>query len=143
MKRIFKLGMPLFLMMVLFGMLSCSNKVAKNTYKCEIDERVSIEFKKGDDAVIFYELEVQKDDPTTEYETKKIQAAIGTYRIKDNLIIFTVGNQNALLNAIIPAKVKDGKVPKALYPIQNSFSFIIQDSGAKLTCNVDGSTWKK
>lgn len=143
MKKFIKNTLPLFAIAVAILLVSCSNPLAKNVYKCEDEQTVVMEFKKDYSVVIFWDLPEVKPESEQEdkYAPKKLQLATGSYRLSDKFLTVTIGTSRDITTEYT---CKDDKWPQTFSKIRrgDEYTFQIQDDG-NLCSNIDGKIWKK
>lgn len=153
MKKFIKSALPLIAITAVILIASCGNAVAKNTYQCDEEQEITIEFANDNSFVAYCTAELRDkrvEVPEGEepmYTPKKLQLATGTYRVNGKLLTITVGTGRDL-ESIYEFKPVDenteAKVPSLVRGLHRGaeFTFQIQDGG-KLTSNFDGNTWTK
>jgi len=151
MNRIIKEKMSFLVAVSVFSLIfmaSCSNPVAKNLYKCEEEENVTMEFAPDYSFVIYCTSEVRRKDAQQpedgaepEYESKTLQIATGTYRVNNKLLTISIGNRRHV-GDIYDFKDKIPVVLTETIGRASEITFDIKDS-SKLTCNFDGRVWIK
>ena len=129
-------------------MASCGAVQTKKPYKCDAEPRFTMQFAADKTVAIFCNLKVKKKDSEDNYQDKNLQVLVGTYRERGNLLTVSFGarrDRRGLAEWGLEAD-PDSKAPEDLLREilkWDVVTFQVQNKGAKLTCNYDGTTWSK
>ena len=149
MKLFMKSTLPLLAIATAMFFASCSNPVAKNIYKCDEEEMITMEFQKDYSVILAVNLPLARrnGDDKAEFAPRKILIASGTYRVENKFLTVTIGSKRD--NAKDAFEIKDAtEWPETVTSIIDAvqvghvYTFQIQDDG-KLISNVDARTWSK